>query len=446
MLALFGVLIIAVILVLIMTKKMQTMIALIIVPIVGALIAGYSGLIVPEEGVFTLETLGTYIIGGLRNIAPTGVMFIFAILFFGILTNSGTFDPIIKKILSLIGKDPIKISLGTLALSSLIHLDGSGAVTFLIAIPALLPLYKAIGMSPVVLTTIVAMGAGVMNMVPWGGPTLRAITAMNSTVADIYNPMIIPQIAGLIAAAIIAFFLGRREKNRIGAQNLDSIDISNISSQTKEEDDKYKRPHLFWFNILLIAVSVVVLIMAWLPPAVIFMIATSIALLVNYRDIKLQKEVVDSHATSALMMASMLFAAGSFIGIMQNSGMLTAMSEAIVQFIPATLGTKIPAIIGVFSMPLSLVFDPDSYYFGVMPVLANAMSAYGVDPTMIARASILGQMTTGFPISPLTGSTFLLVGLAGVDLGEHQKKAIPLLWLVSIVILVVAIVFGSITI
>ena len=176
------------------------------------------------------------------------------------------------------------------------------------------------------------------------------------------------------------------------------------------------------------------------------MIATALALIVNYPDIKTQKELVDSHAKSALMMASMLFAAGSFIGIMQGSGMLTAMSSALVNLIPATLGKALPTIIGVISMPLSLLFDPDSYYYGVMPVVANAAGALGVDPLMIARASIIGQMTTGFPISPLTGATFLLTGLAGIDLGEHQKHTFVFAFLTTIVMLIVSIIVGSISI
>ena len=184
MLALIGVLTIVIMLVLIMTKKLQTLLALIIVPIIGCLVAGFTGNIVLEEGVFTVKTMGEFITAGLKSIAPTGVMFIFAILFFGILTDAGTFDPIIKKILQVVGKDPVKICIGTVILACLVHLDGSGAVTFLIAIPAMLPLYEKLGMRKTTLATLVALGAGVMNMLPWGGPTIRAITAMSSNIEE----------------------------------------------------------------------------------------------------------------------------------------------------------------------------------------------------------------------------------------------------------------------
>ena len=418
MLALIGVLTIVIMLVLIMTKKLQTLLALIIVPIIGCLVAGFTGNIVLEEGVFTVKTMGEFITAGLKSIAPTGVMFIFAILFFGILTDAGTFDPIIKKILQVVGKDPVKICIGTVILACLVHLDGSGAVTFLIAIPAMLPLYEKLGMRKTTLATLVALGAGVMNMLPWGGPTIRAITAMSSNIEELFTPMVIPMICGLAFVLGVAVFLGKSEKKRLGAA-LDAVQLDDSHHEATE---------------------------ASLPPAAVFMIATAIALLVNYPDKKMQSERVDAHAKSALMMASMLFAAGSFIGIMQNSGMLTAMAEAIVKIIPASVGQLMPVLVGIISMPASLLFDPDSYYYGVMPVLASAVEQMGVNPIMIARASIIGQMTTGFPVSPLTGATFLLTGLSGIDLGEHQKHTIPFAFMTTIVMLIVAVIVGSISI
>ena len=444
MLALIGVLTIVIMLVLIMTKKLQTLLALIIVPIIGCLVAGFTGNIVLEEGVFTVKTMGEFITAGLKSIAPTGVMFIFAILFFGILTDAGTFDPIIKKILQVVGKDPVKICIGTVILACLVHLDGSGAVTFLIAIPAMLPLYEKLGMRKTTLATLVALGAGVMNMLPWGGPTIRAITAMSSNIEELFTPMVIPMICGLAFVLGVAVFLGKSEKKRLGAA-LDAVQL-NDSHHEATEADELKRPHLFIFNIALIIIAVVVLIKSILPPAAVFMIATAIALLVNYPDKKMQSERVDAHAKSALMMASMLFAAGSFIGIMQNSGMLTAMAEAIVKIIPASVGQLMPVLVGIISMPASLLFDPDSYYYGVMPVLASAVEQMGVNPIMIARASIIGQMTTGFPVSPLTGATFLLTGLSGIDLGEHQKHTITFAFMTTIVMLIVAVIVGSISI
>lgn len=423
MVAALGFITIIVLLAVIMLKKMSPLVALISVPVITALIGGH-GL-----------NIGKYINDGVKSIAPTGTMFIFAILFFGILTDAGTFQPIIDQILKIVGKDPIKIAIGTAILAMIVHLDGSGAVTFLVTVPAMLPLYEALGMRKTTLATIVALGAGVMNILPWGGPTIRAATSLKISVTELFNPLLIPVLAGILFVLFVAFKLGRDEKIRIG--NIEDINIDTNNLGEKKESRN------FIVNILTIVVAIVVLVSGKLSPTVVFMIAFCISIVINFPSVKEQKERVDAHAKAALMMASILFAAGAFIGIMQKSGMITEMSTVIVKTIPQSLGSYMAVITGVISMPASLLFDPDSFYFGVMPVLATTAQEFGSSAIAVGRAAILGQMTTGFPVSPLTASTFLLVGLTGVELGEHQKKTIPYAFLTTIVMLIVAIVTGA---
>lgn len=57
---------------------------------------------------------------------------------------------------------------------------------------------------------------------------------------------------------------------------------------------------------------------------------------------------------------------------------------------------------------------------------------FGVSPVQFGEAAVLGQMTTGFPVSPLTPATFLIVGLAGIELRDHQKFAAPYLFAASV--------------
>jgi len=431
MLAFLGLLTIILLLVLVMTKKASPTVALIVVPVVTAAIGG-----------FGLE-IGEFMTSGVKSISTTGVMFIFAILFFGVLSDAGTFDPIIRKIIKVVGKNPVKIAIGTAILAMLVHLDGSGAVTFLITIPAMLPLYDELGMRRTTLATIVALGAGTMNILPWGGPTIRAASSLGVTPTELFNPMLVPFLAGIIFVLIVAFLLGKKEAKHIG--NIENVKIIEVDEKINEEKAKLARPKLFLFNILLIVIAITIMITNKLQPHVVFMLGLCVALVVNYPSVKEQKERIDAHAKEALMMASVLFAAGCFTGIMKDSGMITAMAEVVVDMIPPSLGRLIPVITGVISMPASLLFDPDSFYFGVLPVLTSSANQFGVEGIMVGRAAILGQMTTGFPISPLTASTFLLTGLAGIDFGEHQKKTIPFAFACTIVMLIVAIVLRIIS-
>ena len=449
-LAILGFVTVVAMLVLIMTKKASPLVALIAVPVVTGIIACFFIVTDPEAapGVVkfwaNFKSLGKMITGssGIGSVAATGVMFIFSILFFGILTDAGTFRPIIRKVLHLVGTDPVKIAIGTAILAMIVHLDGSGAVTFLICVPALLPLYDALGMKRTTLATVVALAAGTMNILPWGGPTIRAHTALatmegtEATVTEFFMPVLPAVLVGLLCVLVIAFFPGRAEKKRLGSVVLTSKTYT--EPELSDEEKALLRPHLFWVNIILIVLAIVSLLFSGFAPAVVFMVFYVLATLINYPKVKDSKARVDAHAKSCLMMCSVLFAAGCFTGIMKGTGMITEMANTLVSIIPEAAGRFFPTIVGVIGMPASLLFDPDSFYYGVLPVLAQTAQGFGVAAADVGRAAILGQMTTGFPVSPLTASTFLLVGLAGVDLGEHQKKTIPLAFLLTIVMLVVA--------
>ena len=450
MLAFLGLFTIVLLLFLVITKRASPVIALTLIPIFTGILAG------------KFTELPGMIGEGLLTIAPTGVMFVFAILFFGILLDAGTFQPIITKLLKIAGNDPVKIALATAILSMMIHLDGSGAVTFLVVVPALVPIYDQLGMKRITLACIVALSAGTMNILPWGGPTIRAASALNVpnrigdtvtltptiraasalnvSVTELFNPILIPFFAGLLTVVSIAYWLGKKEKRRLLGIIVD------LELQIDSSFNPLHRPKLFWINLLLIFAAITTIILAWAPPHVVFMIAFALALLLNFPQVEEQKKRIDAHAKEAMLMASILFAAGCFTGILKGSGMMEAMAGTVETFLPEQMGRQLPVLTGLVAMPASLLFDPDSFYFGILPLLASTAEHFGVSGLEVGQAAIMGQMTTGFPVSPLTGSTFLLVGLAGVDLGDHQKKTIPLAFLVTLVILFVSVLMGIISV
>ncbi|UHA59092.1 citrate:proton symporter [Metabacillus litoralis] len=428
MLATLGFLTIGVFLLLILTKRVSVIVALIVVPLVFSLIGGFS------------SDIGTLMLEGIQSVAPTGIMLGFAILFFGVMNNAGLFDPIISRVLKLVKGDPLKIVIGTAVISMVTHLDGSGASTFLITIPALLPLYDKLKMNRLVLAGVVALGAGVMNIMPWGGPTARAGSALELDPGAIFSPLIPAMIAGIIWVLFVAYILGKKERKRLGVTDMEY----DYDQELSDEERKMRRPKLFWINLVITILTIVALVKVWLPLPIVFMVAFAIVLLINYPKPNDQQEQVKSQALGMVTVVSIIFSAGIFTGILSGTGMIEAMALAMVNIIPEGIGGSMAIVIAVISMPISLLFTPDAYYFGVLPVLSQSAEIYGVAPIEMARASILGQMTTGFPLSPLTASTFLLIGLAGVELGDHQRFIFKWAFGTTIVMAIVALIIGAI--
>ncbi|WP_068151192.1 CitMHS family transporter [Rhodococcoides corynebacterioides] len=473
MLSLLGFGTILVILLLLFTQRVAAIIALAGVPLVAAFVAGNS----PSE-------VAAFVKSGLGGVVGVATMFLFAIVFFGIMRDAGLFDPVVRRIVRLAGNAPPTVAVATTGLAVVAHLDGAGATTFLIAVPAMLPIYDRLGMSRLVLATCVGLGAGVMNVVPWGGPTARAAATVGVDANELWVPLIPAQIAGVVFALAVAYYLGRRERTRLAkvadgdasavveestarvggriavgsggpapvppsAGNGDAPDGTELDTPAPNDapasgDPDLLRPKLLWVNAALVLVTLGALVAAVAPPEMCFLIASILALLINYRGMKAQQARVEAHSVGAMLMVGTLLAAGVLLGVLDGSGMIEAMAVSAANVVPDGVTPALPLIVGVLAVPMSLIFGPDAYYFGVLPVLIEVGDQFGISATHLAQASILGEETVGFPISPMTGAFYLLVGLASVDIGKHIRHMIGWAWLVSIGMLGVAMLTGVI--
>ncbi|BCU64115.1 hypothetical protein F941_02287 [Acinetobacter bouvetii DSM 14964 = CIP 107468] len=422
---------------LIMSRRMSPLVALTLIPVLFALLAWSLGFYFDSLSHIQLNGLGEMMLDGVKKLAPTGIMLLFAILYFAIMIDTGLFDPSVKFILKMVKGDPLKVILGTITLTIIVSLDGDGSTTYMICVAAMLPLYKRLDMSPLIMACLMMLASGIMNLTPWGGPTARAASALHVDPSAVFVPMILPMLFAIAWVYFLGFLYGRMERKRLGIIELDISHGDNIQISNNPEAN---RAHLRWFNGLLTATLMICLVMSVLPMPILFMIALCIALVVNYKNIDMQKSLIAHHAGSALNVVGIIFAAGIFTGILAGTGMVEAMSRELVAVIPESMGPYLAPITAVISIPLTFFMSNDAFYFGVLPILSEAAVHYGIEPVEMARAAIVGQPV--HLLSPLVPSTYLLCGLAGIEFGQHQKFTI--IWAIAtcFVMLFSGLIFG----
>jgi CitMHS family citrate-Mg2+:H+ or citrate-Ca2+:H+ symporter len=392
---------------------------------------------------FSVLTVGRFIGAGVRGTYETAVLFIFSITFFCVMDDTGLFDRIIGGLAKKAGNKVIPVCLLTTLVAMIGHLDGSGASTFLITIPAVLPIFKRLRMRNTSLMLIITSAMGVMNLLPWGGPTLRAASIIKMDAGELWRFILPMQGVGIVLAFAVSFLVARMEIKRGAGYDPNYQMKLDMRKGEKEQTASLRRPKLFWFNVVLTLATIGALTFIRVPSFYLFMIACAVALLVNYPNPKEQSARFAAHSKSSVMMASTILGAGILLGIIDESGIMKAMGELLVGIIPSVLGPYIAVIIGAFSAPLALFFETDAYYYGVLPIVAQVAQNYGVPPVSVAVTMVVCRNLSCF-ISPMVPATLLGCGLAEVGINEHIRTSFFWVWGMSLIMLFSGLAMGVI--
>ena len=428
MVAVVGFAMIICIVALLLKGKMSPIVVLTVIPAVAALILGHG----PIE-------IADFIKEGVKTTTNNGILFIFSVIYFGVMSDTGMFDVIVNFLVKKAGNNVIAVTVATAIIATIAHLDGTTATTVLITIPALSPVYKAMKIDSKILLCLTGACMGVMNLLPWGGPVARAATVLSMDANDLWHILIPIQIVGLIFNIVVAVLLGMLAiKQGAGAGKGEKVEQD---QKTKDEETALRRPKLLIFNLALTIALIAVLSAGLVTSYVAFMIALSLALAVNYPDLKTQDKLVKKHAPAALIISATLFSAGAMVGIFDGTGMLTEMANAIMSIIPGFLGQFIHIIFGILALPLGLCIGTDAYFYGIMPLVMQVGETYGVASLSTALTMVIGK-NLALMVSPLVPATYLAIGLTDVELKDHMKFSIPIYWGISIVMLIIGVIFG----
>lgn len=428
MVAVVGFAMIICIVALLLKGKMSPIVVLTVIPAVAALILGHG----PVE-------IADFIKEGVKTTTNNGILFIFSVIYFGVMSDTGMFDVIVNFLVKKAGNNVIAVTVATAIIATIAHLDGTTATTVLITIPALYPVYKAMKIDTKILLCLTGACMGVMNLLPWGGPVARAATVLSMDANDLWHILIPIQIVGLIFNVVVAVLLGMLAiKQGAGAGKGEKVEQD---QKTKDEEIALRRPKLLIFNLALTIALIAVLSAGLVTSYVAFMIALSLALAVNYPNLKTQDKLVKKHAPAALIISATLFSAGAMVGIFDGTGMLTEMANAIMSIIPGFLGQFIHIIFGILALPLGLCIGTDAYFYGIMPLVMQVGETYGVASLSTALTMVIGK-NLALMVSPLVPATYLAIGLTDVELKDHMKFSIPIYWGISIVMLVIGVILG----
>lgn len=428
-LAVIGFVMVLVLIICLIKKIIIPPIAFILLPTIAALIAGFDPLVVNK-----------FAASGISKMVSTVSLFVFSISFFSLMSDQGVFDPVVNFLIKKAGTNVTLVLLATAAVGVIGHLDGSGATTFIITITAMLPLFKKLKMDNRALMMIICVAIGVMNVCPWGGPTIRAATVLETDPNLLWHRLLPVQGAMLAITFAIAFIMSGIQKRRIKKLGL-TADDSAIEEAKEEAKGPKVSTLLQWYNFLIVVAVIAVLMMGLLNPAYTFMLALALTLPFNIKSLKEQNGKLKNYGVAAMSMVVTLFAAGIFTGVLSGTGMLNAMASAVVTVIPPDLGRYTHFIVACFAVPLIMCLGTDSFYFGLLPVVVGIASQFGVNPMDVACVLLVAE-NVGVMISPLSPAMYLGLGLLEIDVGEHIKYSLAWIWGVSLLAIVACIVLG----
>ena len=426
LLALYGYAIVIIFMALIMSKKLSALTSLLIVPVVIGCIAGFG----PE--------LAEYAGIGMESVAGTAALLLFAVSYFCIQLGTGMFDPLAEKIVRFVKGDPVRVTVGTVLLALAISLDGDGATTYIIVCTTLVPIYKRLKINILILPCLTIMCNAIMNILPWGGPTARVLSGLELEANQVMPPYYLAMILASIYMVILAYVVGKGERKRLGTKIMTKEDLEENLKSVIREDDEFKRPKLLIFNWILTVLLMVLLITGLFPSSFLFGIGTAIALMVNYHSLSLQSKCLENASTTVFPCICLIFSAGCFMGILQETGMSDAIAQSLIDMIPESMGSHFGLITSFISIPGTFFLSNDAFYFGIVPILADAAREYGFTNLQIGLASLTGQAF--HLLSPLIASNYLLLNLTGCNMGEWQRKSAK--WSIGVYLIYVITMFG----
>lgn len=427
MLALIAVLMIVTCFILVLSKKVHMIIPFIVIPIVFAVIAGFS-----------LSDISNFVVDGVSSTNNAVLLILFSVAYFSLLSETGMFDIIVNQITKLTKNNVYVVLICTVIVAMIGHMDGAYNTTYLIAIPTLLPLYKKLHIDSRILMFLTVMGATVMCVAPWGASVVQ-LTPFAEVEAAVLSRRLIPYagVAFVLAIGCAIMFgisICKQNKNFVLTTDAEENAVLDFS------DKPYARPKMFWINFIIFAVSILCLFFVKVQTYILFMLFTCLTLVVNYRDVKDQGQLIRKYSATMLAPALLFMSIGVMVGVMKGTGMVEAVINVILNAIPASMARYTHVIFGALLVPIYLVL-PYQVMLPIYPILTGIGTSLGISTASIMMVFVLQY---GTACSPLVAATNLGSELAGINVIDHMKFSAWRCWICSLIIIAAMVVTGTV--
>lgn len=425
-----GFIMLAIIAVLLITNKTSIIPVFSIIPIICAFLLG-----------FGLKDVQGFMNNGFSSVLNTVVLFSFAIMFFSMLSDVGMFDVIVNRVMGFLGNNVLIVMYIACFVTMISHLDGSGATTALVTIPTMLPIFKKMKIRPICIVAIMSIMSGAMNITPWCASMLRVTSVLSLDAQELWRYLVPVQAVAIIGGLLLMIPLSMVEK-RNGAGMTDGEFAELKASLSKPAEVKVGKPVLI-FDMILTLVLIVGLLRGWFGTAIGFIVAFGLALVVNYPAVKDQGGTIKKYGGPAINMVMTILAIGVMVGIMNGTGMIAEMTNALLSILPESLGKHLTFLVSLFVVPINTVIGSDNVYFALTPIMQGLVSNFGVSDMALATAMVV-PCALAANVTLIGASPYLALGLADCTMGDQLKYTFKWIWLLGIVCTVFAAVIGRI--
>jgi H+/citrate symporter len=392
----------------------------------------------------TPSQIGNYLSKGFDMTIPVALIMLFSLPYFMMMADTGLFNGIVRRILKHVKLTPPILAMLTLLIAMITGLDVSITSIYLITIPLLLPFYKKLKMSSMVLMFLTTVGAINTFDVPWSARLLRSASLLpNSDTAPmmLFGKMFPTQVFFTILLFVMAWYLGFREQKK--NKDLINNNQTDASEDSIVDDPELGRPKLFWVNVILTVLMIACLVLLpTFPSYYVFAFGLVISLAVNYPDLKQQNKLLKKYASSLFPVMPAILLSGVVVGILQYSGMMKAMVHTLVGIIPTSMGPWVYIIVAALSTPLMFLFTNDTWYYVLLPIVVSLMKAYNVPADVVIMTLF---MNMGAMLTPIAQpQIYIGVDLADGDvtLEKYVKYAFIPIWAMSLIWLALGLITG----